>query len=163
MEKRRAGKQDHSKLIRFPDEWETTTPKERNYRKRVRFAKVPDENNLVSTEITQRTNLNKSTCECLKNKEGQSLFNFRSKSISGCIKKRFGDESVCAANFCCPELYLTSDKINSLVPEKVSRSKGKSVTGRYIKNDTKEYYYTHVSGAFVLCRNNRKQWQVSIV
>ena len=163
MTKRQEGKLNSSKPIRFPDERENTLTKQKNDRKRVRFYKVPIEKSLASKEINHRNSLNKPTCECLKIQKGETLFNYRSKNISGCIKKRSGGESVCAANFCCPALYLTSDNINSIASKKVSRLKGKSVTGRYNKNETTKDYYTHESGTFVLCRNTNEQWQVSSV
>lgn len=157
-----AGQSNDLKSFRFPYKWENTTPQGKHNGKNIRFPSAPNYKEVVSSKMAHRTTLDKSPCACSKNKDGKVEFNYRSKIMSGCIENPSGDDYLCAENFCCPTIRLTSNNINSIA-RNVSGFQGKRLTGLYYKNDTREKHYTHQLGTFHLCVNERGQWQVSSV
>ena len=96
--------------------------------------------------------------------EHEFPFTYKSKDMFGCIQKDHDGESemVGPSNECCTEVKLSSQTdIDSIMQKQMPELKGKTVTGRYIKiNRMNKTYHKHESGAFHLCVNKRREWQV---
>ena len=115
---------------------------------------VPHNNKTESTKTNYGMNLYKSTCGC----KNQNQYWYRSRKITGCIKT--ASDRVCPENDCCQTIDIASDRIDSIMWEKVPSLNGKNITGPYINIDKDNDYYSNEFG-FYLCRNDRKLWQVS--
>ena len=100
----------------------------------------------------------KMKCEC------NFPFRFRDKLLNNCVKV---DKKVskCAENQCCEVLEFTSSlKVTDGIWDRMSPFNRKSLTGLYKRKccqvNTEDHYYSHETGTFHLCINNRRTWQV---